>query len=393
MKHQTVGLQFDFQKSKRAKPWKTALPIAGVPLLAAVLLLALKPARESLKCLCNLVFAASEAVNAYAYDYFEVSDAASPVLALGLLVTAAAGVLLLAYLRGSKIVPLLAALALAGGEIWFGLTPPAAVNVLIFALLALLALPVDTLRGRLVFLLAVMAVFLTVQLLAPGVRMGVEEASEHVRDRLDAAEQLVSGADYTPQQEPPKTAREENRLDTETAGETSGDTQNTQDYQHIYEQEQEISRPKRIDYLKIAVLTILILALLTLPFLPFVLFDARRRKAMERRAAFDSPDCGEAIRAMFLHLTAYLDHCGKGVGNRPFSQWDAALAQTVSPEYAAQFRHAAALFEESAYSTHAMGEEQRAELQSLLTGTERLLYDNANRKTKFRLKYVECLHA
>ena len=64
MKHQTVGLQFDFQKSERAKPWKTALPIAGVPLLAAVLLLALKPARESLKCLCNLVFAASEAVNA-----------------------------------------------------------------------------------------------------------------------------------------------------------------------------------------------------------------------------------------------------------------------------------------------------------------------------------------
>ena len=250
MKHQTVGLQFDFQKSERAKPWKTALPIAGVPLLAAVLLLALKPARESLKCLCNLVFAASEAVNAYAYDYFEVSDAASPVLALGLLVTAAAGVLLLAYLRSSKIVPLLAALALAGGEIWFGLTPPAAVNVLIFALLALLALPVDTLRGRLVFLLAVMAVFLTVQLLAPGVRIGVEEASEHVRDRLDAAEQLVSGADYTPQQEPPQTAREENRLDTETAGETSGDTQNTQDYQHIYEQEQEISRPKRIDYLK-----------------------------------------------------------------------------------------------------------------------------------------------
>ena len=137
MKHQTVGLQFDFQKSERAKPWKTALPIVGVPLLAAVLLLALKPARESLKCLCNLVFAASEAVNAYAYDYFEVSDAASPVLALGLLMTAAAGVLLLAYLRGSKIVPLLAALALAGGEIWFGLTPPAAVNVLIFALLAL----------------------------------------------------------------------------------------------------------------------------------------------------------------------------------------------------------------------------------------------------------------
>ena len=96
---------------------------------------------------------------------------------------------------------------------------------------------------------------------------------------------------------------------------------------------------------------------------------------------------------MFLHLTAYLDHCGKGVGNRPFSQWGVALSQTVSPEYAAQFRHAAVLFEEAAYSTHAMGEEQRAELQSLLTETEGLLYDGADRKTKFRLKYVECLHA
>ena len=54
---------------------------------------------------------------------------------------------------------------------------------------------------------------------------------------------------------------------------------------------------------------------------------------------------------------------------------------------------AAVAFEEAAYSTHAMGEEQRAELQSLLTETERLLYDGADRKTKFRLKYVECLHA
>ena len=392
MKHQTVGLQFDFQKSKRAKPWKTALPIAGVPLLAAVLLLALKPARESLKCLCNLVFAASEAVNAYAYDYFEVSDAASPVLALGLLVTALAGLLLATLVGGSRIVPLVAALVLAGGEIWLGLTPPAAVNVLLFALLALLALPADPLRGRLAFLLAIAAIFLSVQLLAPGVRTGLEVASEHVRDRLDPVEQLVSGADHTPRQEPPQTAREENRLDTETAGEASGDAQNTQDYQHIYEQEQEISPPKRIDYLKIAVLTLLILALLTLPFLPFVLFDARRRRALERRAAFDSPDCSEGIRALFLHLTAYLDSCGRGGGNQPFAQWDGTLTHTLSQEYAARFRRAAALFEEAAYSTHTMGEEQRAELRRLLAETERLLYDGADRKTKLRLKYLECLH-
>ena len=392
MKHQPVGLQFDFQKSKRANSRKAALSIAPVPLFAATLLLVFSPARESLKCLCNLLFAASEAVNAYAYEYFQTAADASPVPALVLLAAALAGLLLSALMWGNRIVPLVTALVLAGGEIWLGLTPPAAVNVLIFALLALLALPMETMRGRLVFLLAVMAVFLTVQLLAPGVRTGLEEASEHVRDRLDPVEQLVSGADHTPRQEPPQTAREENRLDTETAGEASGDAQNTQDYQHIYEQEQEISPPKGVDYLKITVLTLLILALLTLPFLPFVLFDARRRRALERRAAFGSPDCSEGIRALFLHLTAYLDSCGKGGGNQPFVQWDGTLTHTLSPEYAARFRQAAALFEEAAYSTHTMGEEQRAELQSLLNETEQLLYDGADRKTKFRLKYLECLH-
>lgn len=392
MKHQPVGLQFDFQKSKRANSRKAALSIAPVPLFAATLLLVFSPARESLKCLCNLLFAASEAVNAYAYEYFTVAADASPVPALVLLAAALACLLLSALVGGSRVVPLVTALVLAGGEIWLGLTPPAAVNVLLFALLALLALPMETMRGRLVLLPAIAAIFLSVQLLAPGVRVGLEETSEHVRDRLDPVEQLVSGADHTPQQEPPQTAREENRLDTETAGEASGDTQNTQDYQHIYEQEQEISPPKRTDYLKVAVLTLLILALLTLPFLPFVLFDARRRRALERRAAFDSPDCGKAIRALFLHLTAYLDSCGKGGGNQPFAQWDGTLTHTLSPEYAARFRQAAALFEEAAYSTHTMGEEQRAELQSLLNETEQLLYDGADRKTKLRLKYLECLH-
>ena len=392
MKHQTVGLQFDLQPHKGTGLRKGALPLAGVSLLAAALLLLLPPARESLKCLCNLVFAASEAVNAYAYEYFQTAADASPIPALGLLAAALAGLLLAALVGGSRIVPLVAALILAGGEIWLGLTPPAAVNVLIFALLALLAAPMDTMRSRLAFLLAIAAIFLSVQVLAPGVRAKLEEASEHVRDRLDPVEQLVSGADHTPQQEPPQTAREENRLDTETAGEASGDAQNTQNYQHIYEQEQEISPPKGTDYLKIALLTLLILALLTLPFLPFVLFDARRRRALERRAAFDSPDCSEAIRALFLHLTAYLDSCGKGGGNQPFIQWDGTLTHTLSPEYAARFRRAAALFEEAVYSTHTMGEEQRAELRRLLTETERLLYDGADRKTKFRLKYLECLH-
>ena len=61
-------------------------------------------------------------------------------------------------------------------------------------------------------------------------------------------------------------------------------------------------------------------------------------------------------------------------------------------DYIREYRYAASIFSEAAYSTHPMTEEQRTDMEKILDETERILYDEAGWKQKLRLKYVECLH-
>ena len=365
-----------------------ALCLAAVVL---VLLFFLPAARESLKCLLNRLFSASEAVNTYVYDRFSVAADASPTPALLLLGGLMAVLLLLSFLRRSRLIPFLFALLLAFAEIWLGLTPPPLLNALLFALLMLLALRVRDLRNAGAVLLASAAVFFFISAVFPGVNAAQEERSELARDRLDALEQRITGT-YVEENSTAQSAREENRLNEGADAGIKDDTRNDRGYQHLYEQEQQISRPQRVRYLKIILLTLGILALLTLPFTPFLFFNAKRKRSLARRAAFASPDCAVAIRAMFLHLTAYLEACGMGAGNRSFSRWPELLSGHMPTDYVQKYRYAASLFSEAAYSTHPMTEEQRTNMEKFLDETERILYDEAGWKQKLRLKYVECLH-
>ena len=366
---------------------------AALCLAAAVfvLLFFLPAARESLKCLLNYLFAASESVNTYVYDHFSVTADASPMPALLLLGGLMAVLLLLSFLRRSRLIPFLFALFLAFAEIWLGLTPPPLLNALLFALLMLLALRVRDLRNAGAVLLASAAAFLFISVVFPGVNAAQEERSELARDWLDVLEQRITCA-YAEEPSTAQSAREENRLHEGADAGIKDDTRNDRGYQHLYEQEQQISRPQRVRYLKIALLTLAILVLLTLPFAPFLFFNAKRRRSLARRAAFASSDCTEAIRAMFLHLTAYLEACGMGAGNRSFSRWPERLSGYMPADYIQKYRYATSLFSEAAYSTHPMTEEQRADMEKILDETERILYDKAGWKQKLRLKYVECLH-
>ena len=373
------------QTHDKAHRMTAALCLAAVVL---VLLFLLPAARESLKCLLNRLFSASEAVNTYVYDRFSVAADASPTLALLLLGGLMAVLLLLSFLRRSRLIPFLFALLLAFAEIWLGLTPPPLLNALLFALLMLLALRVRDLRNAGAVLLASAAVFFFISAVFPGVNAAQEERSELARDRLGVLEQRITGT-YAEENSTAQSAREENRL--HDAG-IKDDTSNDRDYQHLYEQEQQISRPQRVRYLKIILLTLGILALLVLPFTPFLFFNAKRKRSLARRAAFASPDCAVAIRAMFLHLTAYLEACGMGAGNRSFSRWPELLSGHMPTDYVQKYRYAASIFSEAAYSTHPMTEEQRADMEKILDETERILYDEAGWKQKLRLKYVECLH-
>ena len=376
------------QAHDKARRMTAALCLAAVVL---VLLFFLPAARESLKCLLNLLFTASEAVNTYVYDRFSVAADASPTLALLLLCGLIAVLLLLSFLRRSRIIPFLFALLLVFAEIWLGLTPPPLLNALLFALLMLLALRIRDPRNAGAVLLASVAVFLCVSAAFPGVNAALEERSELARDRLDVLEQRITGT-YAEENSAVQSAREENRLHEGGGADREDDTRNDRGYQHLYEQEQQISRPQRVRYLKILLLTLAILALLTLPFAPFLFFNAKRKRSLARRAAFASPDCAEAIRAMFLHLAAYLEACGMGAGNRSFSRWPELLSGHMSADYVRQYRRAAAIFSEAVYSTHPMTEAQRTDMEKILDETEHILYDEAGWKQKLRLKYVECLH-
>ena len=373
------------QTHDKAHRMTAALCLAAVVL---VLLFLLPAARESLKCLLNRLFSASEAVNTYVYDRFSVAADISPTPALLLLGGPIAVLLLLSFLRKNRLIPFLFALLLAFAEIWLGLTPPPLLNALFFALLMLLALRIRDLRNAGAILLASAVVFFFTSAVFPGVNAAQEERSELARDRLDVLEQRIIGT-YAEENSTAQSAREENRL--HDAG-IKDDTSNDRDYQHLYEQEQQISRPQRVRYLKIILLTLGILALLTLPFTPFLFFNAKRKRSLARRAAFASPDCAVAIRAMFLHLTAYLDACGMGAGNRSFSRWPERLSGHMPTDYIREYRYAASIFSEAAYSTHPMTEEQRTDMEKILDETERILYDEAGWKQKLRLKYVECLH-
>ena len=360
-------------------------------LCAAVLsltaLLLIPNLRESAKAMCNKLFEISEATNNYVYEYFPVVDGVTPAPALILTGICVICLYLTAVISSSRILALVMAAALCGAQAYFGVPLPLWANIPAFALLGAVFIrnPSDLLPyGAGVLILA-----LIISLLAPGVHIPTENASEAVRDRLSVmGQQIEENVNHIL----PETqmTQHKNRLNKDKISEDSDIAQSVRDYRHEQEQEQEISLPKRINRLKIIGILLLIIILLTVPFLPFLLLDSHRRKALERRKKFDSEDNAEAIRAIFLHLIAYLESSGKGLGNTPFITWTKKLQ--MPEDYRPLYERAAILWQEAAYGTRPMSSEQREEMQLYLSETERILYDMTDRKTRFRLKYLECLH-
>ena len=387
-----TGLQFHTEsfgpvllsRGKRRSLSVLCLCMAALSLAALFLIPAL---RESGKALCNALFDASEAVNAYAYERFPVADGITSVPSLIAVVLFVLSLYLLAVVRGNRVLALTLAVALAGAQAYFGVALPLWANVLAFALLG--AVFLRSLFDLLPYGAVVLLLALAVSVAVPGIHVPIENASEAVRDRLSVIGQQVEENLTLIAPETQKT-QHENRLDKDGTAEDSNTAQSDRDYRYEQEQEQEISRPKRINWLKIIIILFLIVALLLSPFLPFLLMDSRRRKALERREKFDSEDHAEAICAIFLHLIAYLESCGKGLGNTPFTTWAKKLQ--MPEEYRRQYEQAAMLWQEAAYSEHPMSFEQHEEMRQVLWETERILYDDADRKTRFRLKYLECLH-
>ena len=104
-----------------------------------------------------------------------------------------------------------------------------------------------------------------------------------------------------------------------------------------------------------------------------------------------STDVSLAVRAIFQQVIAWLETTDNGGGNRLYRNWADDLPDMMPEGYASRFAACAADFEEAAYSIHVLPEEKREQAMNLLKETEQALWQKADRKQRFRLKYWMCL--
>ena len=371
----------DRKKPKRRSVW---FLWAALPLCLALLLI--PAANRGAQALCNRLFAASEAVNAYAYRYFPVPEGQSAVLAALLIAAALTAFAAAALLRGGgTALGLMAACTLF--QAYFGLSFPAWVNIPLCGLLALRMTRRVRRKSILLFAAAVLAVSLLTALLLPGVHAATEAASEAVRDRLSQAAQRITGTAF----EAPDGETETRHVHTRSLETGENAARTDREYRLTTVEEEQISRPRWVNYLKIVLLLLLSVALVSLPFAPFLVLNARKKKAIEVRSAFASEQVSEAVCAIFRQVIAWLDETGCGAGNRLYRDWADSLPDTLPEGYAARFAQCAEDFEEAAYGSRALPEEKRRRALALLKETETALWQIADRKQRFRIKYWMCL--
>ena len=354
------------------------MPLFLVPACLPALACLLWPtARNGFLALLNRIFEMSEAVNRYRYDRFAVSGEGMNWALLLCIFT-----LLLLTVRAMSCRGL--ALCLFAGlcltEAYLGLSLPPAVHILL-----LFALARPFIEGGLcrALLLAGAAALIAVLFLG-GTNPGTEALSERVRDRISAR---VGTAGAGREEGASLPVHEMVPVSLEAGeGGASG-----QGYEHILQQEKEISRPEWTYFVRTLALLLLTAALLSVPFLPFLFLNRQAKRAKELRQLFEDGDAGTACAAMFRHACLYLECCGLGGGNRLYRSWWQAWDGRLPGAYIARFRECEGWFEQAAYGKDC-GEWMRSEMRAFLAETEHLCYDEATLKKRFRLKYVECLH-
>lgn len=376
---------------KKIIPDRKAVWFCCAALMAASLslLFFLPTARLSGMALCNQVFSASEKANAYAYDYFQIPEKQSTAFAWTLASVFVAGYFGMTFALRSRALLLLAAIGAALAQAYFGLSLPAGGNIALFLTLGLgLVLFSVPKKSALPFAAAALLIAFLTAVIWPGVDAATETASESVRDRLA----LVTRQEERATGENPDSVMETRHVNSRSLLTGEEESPQNRTYRLLTVEEQRISRPRWIDYLKIALLLLLSAAVVALPFVPFLFLNARRKKALEARALFQAENPGEALCTMFRCAAAYLENGCCGGGNRPYSKWPESWQKSLPEEYQKQFIACASLFEEAAYSNHPMTEAEREQMRLFFAETERIFFDEADWKEKLRLRYVKCLH-
>ena len=375
---------FRGRKLRKRALWASA----GTLCLCALALVLIPEAKKGTLAICNRVFAASEAVNAYAYDYFPVPREQNIILA-AILITAsilalAATVLLL---RGGT-----GALTLMAGvtffQVYFGLSLPGWANILLYGGTALWMIHLGANRRRILHSIAfILIISLLVTLLYPGVDPGTEAASERARDQLSRMARQMTGE----VREQPEGESETRHTHTQSLQTGTNQGRTGREYRLVTLEEEQISMPRFINWVRTIFLILLAVGLILLPFAPFMLLNARKKKAEEARKDFDSENVSEAVRAIFRHVILWLTETGHDAGNLLYRDWTNTLPAGMPEGYTDRFSACAVDFEEAAYSSHDLPEEKRQRAVELLQETEEALFHTADWKQRFRIRYWVCL--
>ena len=360
----------------------------GLLFLLLLLLWVIPEARYGFQALCNRLFKASEARNRYVYEHFAVSSCQRTGLAGGLL----AGILVcltgLVAVWDSRPLAMGAMACCIGGQVYLGVPLPGWMNGLLFlASAGWMMRQALTKKNAALLLAMVLAVTGMVTLFWPGVDSRTEAASEKVRDWLSqAAEQITSTVYAASERE-----TEVRHVHTQSLMTGDGMALPEREYRLLTVEEEKISMPHWVNYLRICLLLLAVIALVTLPFLPFMVLNARRRRAMKVRRQFQSENGREAVCSIFRHVIALLEAAQSGAGNLPYRDWAEALPDFLPADYRRRFRECAALFEEAAYSEHEISRETREQVMRLLEETRLRVMDHADWKQRMYIRGWKCL--
>lgn len=359
-----------------------------VLVLCPLLILLIPEANRGARVLCNWLFTASEAVNAYKYAYFTVSENQRILLTVFLLILFLVTLTALIILSHSRLLTLIVMAVCTLFQIYFGLSFPTWVNILLYGLMAIWMMRYPFHRKTLlVFGLTIVFILLLTNLLFPGIDMITETASETVRDRLS---ELAHHAEETIFELP------EGEMETRHVHNLSlitgrKEAQINQEYRLVTEEEQMISMPHWVNWMKIILFLLLTVALVVLPFVPFLFLNVKEKKIRELRKAFSSKNTSEAVCSIFQQVIGWLEEANGGAGNRLYRNWTDALPDGLPEGYTDRFLRCAEDFEEAAYSEHILSEEMRQRALALLQETKTILWQRADWKQRFRLKYWKCL--
>ena len=375
------------RRKKKNRAYAAAALGAGMLCCAALFLV--PEARRGLQELCNRLFAASEAVNRYAYQYFTVPENQGVLPAAFLLAGAAGSVLALAAVLRSRLLALGIMAAATGFQVYFGLSFPAWINLPLYGLLALWMLKRPVRHRQLAACCSLFLLVTTlVVILLPGTDSRTEAASEAVRDFLAR----TAGQMTETLAEVPGGGRETRHIHTRSmeSGDRASGTE--REFRLVTVEEEQISMPHWVNWLKIILLLLLTGALVFVPFTPFLLLNARQKKAQEIRKAFASENVSEAVQAVFRQIIRWLEATGYGAGNLLYRDWEEGLQENFPEAYTDHFARCAADYEEAVYSGHTMPEQKRRDVLDLLEETETALWAAAGRRKRIYLKYWMCLH-